>query len=211
LFFGNRSTDSVIFLEELEGLKNRFLQRLSIHYLMTGEDPGYELLYGRIDQEKTKTLCSQLLDMEEVDEFFLCGPSPMIEAIRETLKEEKVPAEKVHFELFNTPANASGANKRANLLTDIKAEVTITLDGKTFSYQHPSVGETILDEARKKGGDLPFACKGGVCCTCKAKVLEGAVEMELNYGLVAEEVKIGYVLTCQAHPKTEKVVLSFDE
>ncbi len=214
LFYGNRRTDSIIFKEELEALKNKHLQRFSLHHLLTQEDPGIPLFHGRLTAEKCREICQRLLDVEDVDEFFICGPEAMMEDIRATLLNLGVSFRNIHFELFTSPVGKLGVAKNqwaSTVAKTILAHVQVTLDGKTFAFDMPSAGDTILDAATKAGGDLPFACKGGVCCTCKAKLLLGEVEMEVNYGLAAEEVEAGYILTCQSHPKTDKVILSFDE
>ncbi len=212
LFYGNRFSDSIIFKEQIEALKNVHLGRLSVHHILSQEHIGSELFYGRIDDEKCRAFCKYLIDPAEVDEFFICGPESMIHSVRETLDSLKVDKKKVHFELFTSPVGKLGSSKsRKSTSKSVLSKITVTLDNDTFEVSLNSTKDTILDAASKSGADLPFACKGGVCCTCKAKVLEGKVEMEVNYGLVPEEVEAGYVLTCQAHPKTKEVVVSFDE
>ena len=213
LFYANQRSNSVIFLEQLDALKSKFMERLSVHHILTQEDPGTELLYGRIDEGKCSRLCEVFLDVKDVDEFFLCGPQEMIKGVKEALSKMGVDGRKIHFELFAAaPASKTGSTtKWTPPVQPVLSEITITLDGKTFTFDHTSSGLPILDAAQKAGAGLPYACKGGVCCTCKARVLEGAVEMEVNYGLEPEQVAAGYVLTCQSHPKTTRVVLSFDE
>jgi len=213
LFYGNRSSDSIIFRDRIEDLKNENLQRLSIHYVLSQEDTGADLFQGRISPEKCQAFCTKLLDLEEVDEFFICGPEPMIHAVQETLLNLGVDPKKIHFELFTSPVGKLGISEKKWIppAVPILSKVTITMDGNTFTFDHTSSGVPILDAAHAVGADLPFACKGGVCCTCRAKVIEGEVEMEVNYGLEREELEAGYVLTCQAHPKTDRVVISFDE
>ncbi len=213
LFYGNRTTESIIFRDEIENLKNQYLTRLSVHHVLSQEDLGADLFFGRIDGEKSKVFCTRLIDVSDVDAFFLCGPEPMIFSVKDTLLELGVDEKNVHFELFTTPGAAVGATKKEWVPQPglASAKITLTLDGNTFNYDHKNPSETILDAASKTVADLPFACKGGVCCTCRAKLLEGEVEMEVCYGLEKEEVEAGYILTCQAHPKTETVVLSFDE
>lgn len=212
LFYGNRYSDSIIFKEQIEALKNLHLGRLSVHHILSQEHPGSELFYGRIDEAKCHSFCKYLFDPATVDEFFLCGPESMINAIRETLSSLGVDEKNIHFELFTSPVGKLGDSKSQNGSTkSVLSKITITLDDNTFEVNLNSTEDTILDAAHKMGADLPYACKGGVCCTCKAKVLEGEVEMEINYGLEPEEVEAGYVLTCQSHPKTPKVVVSFDE
>ncbi len=213
LFYGNKNAESVIFREEIEGLKNEHMTRLAVHYVLSQEDPGVELFHGRIDAEKCRKFCKHLIDVAAVDGFYLCGPAPMIEEVRSTLLDLGVEEHKLHSELFNTIGATTLESRRdwameGGVATSI---ITLTLDGKTFSYQHNRPSETILDAGARVAPELPYACKGGVCCTCKAKVLEGEVEMDVCYGLEKDEIAAGYVLTCQSHPKTEKVVLSFDE
>jgi ring-1,2-phenylacetyl-CoA epoxidase subunit PaaE len=213
LFYGNRGADSIIFKEELEALKNKFLSRFTLHFILSREHPGSDLFFGRIDKEKCTTFCNLLIDPEDVDHFFICGPEPMIHAVKETLEEHGTTKEKIHFELFTSPVGPLGVQqvRKKKDSPRIESLITITLDGNSFSFDLPSSGATILDAALKGGADLPFACKGGVCCTCKAKVLEGKVEMDVNYALEPDEVEAGYVLTCQAHPLTKNVSVSFDD
>jgi ring-1,2-phenylacetyl-CoA epoxidase subunit PaaE len=213
LFYGNKNADSVIFREEIEGLKNEYMTRFSVHYVLSQEDPGIELFHGRIDAEKCRKFCTALIDATAVDVYYLCGPLPMIEAVRTTLADLGVDEKRIHSELFSSAGTTNGAAQKTwaaptGLTT---SNITITLDGKTYNYQHNQPNETILDAGSRTIAELPYACKGGVCCTCRAKLLEGEVEMEVCYGLEREEIEAGYVLTCQSHPKTGKVVLSFDE
>ncbi|MCF8281315.1 MAG: phenylacetate-CoA oxygenase/reductase subunit PaaK [Bacteroidales bacterium] len=213
LFYGNRTTESIIFRDELEDFKNEYLTRLSVHHILSQEDLGADLFFGRIDGEKSRRFCSRLIDVLDVDAFFLCGPEPMIFSVKDTLLELGVDEKVIHFELFTTPGASTATFSKTWVPQPglAAAKITLTLDGNTYSYNHADPSETILDAASKTVADLPYACKGGVCCTCKAKLLQGEVEMEVCYGLEKEEVEAGYVLTCQAHPKTEVVVLSFDE
>jgi ring-1,2-phenylacetyl-CoA epoxidase subunit PaaE len=213
LFYANQRTGSIIFMEHLDALKSKYMERLSIHHILTQEDPGTELLHGRIDERKCGLLCKAFLDMTDVDEFFLCGPEEMIKNIKGALAQMGVDAGKIHSELFaaGIKSQTGAVAKWTPPARPVLSEITITSDGKTFTFAHTSSGLPILDTAQKAGADLPYACKGGVCCTCKAKVLEGAVDMEVNYGLEPEQLAAGYVLTCQSHPKTSRVVLSFDE
>lgn len=213
LFYGNKRTDSIIFREQIEDLKNKHLQRLSVHHVLSQEDPGAELFHGRIDEDKLKVFFTRLIDPKEVDEFFVCGPEPMMNAVKTSLAKSGVSRKKIHQELF-TSELSEHTTAKSNWVPPthpVLSRITMTLDGKTFSFDHTSANEVILDAALKMGADLPFSCKGGVCCTCKAKLLEGEVEMERNYGLEQDQVDAGYVLTCQSHPKTDRVVLSFDE
>lgn len=212
LFYGNRMVDSIIFREEIEGLKNQYMGRLRIYHVLSREKLGSPLLSGRITADKCATICDKLIDPVEVDDFYLCGPLPMIEAIRDTLKAHGVEAKKIHFELFNTGKGTAVPTKE-KLKTDtpgVEAMVAITLDGTTVEFPLSSNAESLLDGALKAGADLPFACKGGVCSTCRAKLTQGEVEMDVNYALEEDELAAGYILTCQAHPKTDRVAVDFD-
>ena len=211
LFYGNRMVDSIIFREEIEGLKNEYMGRLRIYHILSREKLGSPLLSGRITADKCATLCDKLVSPKEVDEFYLCGPLPMVEGIRETLEGYGVPSSKVHFELFNTgEVQKKPTDTPAKGLPKVEATVSITLDNDTVEFSLSSDAESILDGALKAGADLPFACKGGVCSTCRAKLMEGEVSMDVNYALEPDELAAGYILTCQAHPTTDKVVVDFD-
>jgi ring-1,2-phenylacetyl-CoA epoxidase subunit PaaE len=211
LFYGNRYSDSIIFKEQIEALKNLHLGRLSVHHILSQEHIGADLFYGRIDEKKCRTFCNVLIDVENSDEFFLCGPESMIHSVKETLLDLGVDKKRIHFELFTSPVGKLGKQTKKATPRSVHSKVKITLDGNTFDFDLTSAKDTILDAAHKYGADLPFACKGGVCATCKAKILKGEVEMEINYALEPEEVEAGYVLTCQSHPKTKEVTVSFDE
>lgn len=212
LFYGNKNTNSIIFREQIEALKNVYTQRLSVHYFLSREALDEPLMNGRIDKEKCNIICNKLLDLDTVDECFICGPEDMVFAVRDTLKERNFDEKKIHFELFTSPDGKLGVSKKV-IKEEYKgrvADVTVNLDGKSFQFQLPFGGDSVLDAALKQGADLPFACKGGVCCTCKAKLKEGAVEMDVNYALEKEEVEAGYILTCQSHPTTDKIVVDYD-
>lgn len=213
LFYGNRRADSIIFKEEIEGLKNTYLTRLRLHHILSREAIGSQLFEGRINAEKCEKICKFILDVDSVDEFFICGPEDMIFAVKDTLLAKGVAEQKIHFELFTSPAGKLGqtsksAKKRA--YTEGDNAVQIILDGHSINFNMDAT-ENILDAALANGADLPYACKGGVCCTCRAKLKEGEVEMDVNYALEQWEVNQGFILTCQAHPTTQKVVVDFDE
>lgn len=214
LFYGNRATDSIIFREQIEALKNTFMGRLSVHHILSREQQDSELFYGRIDGEKCGVFCEKFFDPQAVDAFFLCGPYQMIEEVKKQLLERGVDKKNIHFELFTSegapPPQATRKKKEEKELEDVEAMVTITLDGSSLEFPLSSKGETILDAALKAGADLPFSCKGGVCSTCRAKVRSGEVKMDVNYALEPEEVEQGYVLTCQSHPRTDHVHVDFD-
>jgi ring-1,2-phenylacetyl-CoA epoxidase subunit PaaE len=214
LFYGNKNVHSIIFREEIEALKNKYLQRLNVHYILSRESLESPLLNGRIDKEKCETLLDKFVDVNNVDEVFVCGPESMIFAVRDSLETRSFDKENIHFELFTSPLDGKKDKSKRVVKEEDKekvTDVTINLDGKSFRFDLPFGSDNLLDAALKKGADLPFACKGGVCCTCRAKLLEGEVEMEVNYALEPDEVENGFILTCQAFPTTEKVVVDFDE
>lgn len=212
LFFGNKGFDSIIFREELEALKNKFMNSFRLIHVFSRESMGNSLQKGRIDKDKVKALHEAFLKQEEVDEVFVCGPEAMIYAVSETFEELGYPTESVHFELFTSPTSqAKDIEKPKEKLENINANVTIILDGEETLVDLDTQGESILEAGYKAGADLPFACKGGVCCTCKAKIIEGTAAMDVNYALEKDEVEAGYILTCQAHPTSDKLVVSFDE
>ena len=211
-FYGNKGFNDVIFRETLEELKNCNLTRLSLVHVFSRESLGNKLQKGRIDKQKALDLYNAFLKHISVDEAYICGPEQMILGVKEALIELGVHPTKIHFELFTS--GGATAQKRETIdeeLLSFESKVQVILDDESFAFNLDSNGMTILDAAQKAGGDLPYACKGGVCCTCKAKVVEGTVRMVLNYALTPEEVESGYILTCQAHPTSEKVVVSFDE
>jgi ring-1,2-phenylacetyl-CoA epoxidase subunit PaaE len=212
LVFGNRGRSSIIFFEELEGLKNRYLNRFNFINILSREKTDAPINSGRINPDKLTAL-NKLVDYKNTDEFFICGPEEMIFCIKDFLEQMNIDKKKIHFELFTTPGQkqlAVGKKQLAVSEEGPKSKITVKLDGRSFDFDLGFDSENILDAALKQGADLPFACKGGVCCTCKARLLEGEVEMEVNWGLEQEEVEQGYILTCQSHPKTAKVVVDFD-
>jgi len=211
LVFANRNKASIIFFEELEGIKNKYLRRFNFINLLTREKTDADIFFGRIDDAKLNQL-GKLVDYSSQDEFFICGPEEMIFCVRDFLTAKGVDKKKIHFELFTTRGATRQGSKKAKgqEVENIKSTIQIKLDGRTVDFPMGFESGSILDEALKHGADLPFACKGGVCCTCKAKLVEGKVEMDVNWGLEEEEIKQGYILTCQSHPVTEKVVIDFD-
>lgn len=215
LVYGNRNRRSIIFREELEDLKNRYMQRLQIIHILSREEPDSKLHHGRIDAEKCRQLMSGLIQLSSINEIFLCGPETMIHSLRETLEKDGFPPEHIHFELFTTPSTSPSKPTRVGIPTQNNAgpvsTIKVKIDGVVTSFSLPLEGDSILNAALRAGADLPFACKGGVCATCKARLLEGQVEMDVNYALEAEEVKQGYILTCQSHPVTEQVFVDFDQ
>jgi ring-1,2-phenylacetyl-CoA epoxidase subunit PaaE len=213
LVYGNRTKNSIIFKEELEALKDKFIDRFRIYHILSRETTDVDINNGRIDVSKLELLCSKLIDLKTCDEFFVCGPEEMIFCIKGYLEGRGVIGDKIHFELFTVPGQKQTANKQQfEILKNEgpKAKVRVKLDGIMFDFDLEYEGESVLDAALNQGADLPYACKGGVCTTCKAKLIEGKVSMDVNWGLEPEEVAKGYILTCQSHPQTERIVIDFD-
>ena len=214
LVYGNRNRNTIIFREEIEGLKNTYMQRLRVYHVLSRELMDVPLFNGRIDADKCAAFCEKLIDLKTIDEAFLCGPEEMILSAREKLLELGMPLGAVHLELFSSPDQPKVQHqqwKEAHAKDEGPvSHVSIRLDGVTFDLQLPYNGDNILDAALAHGADLPYACKGGVCSTCRAKITEGKVEMEVNYALEPDEVAKGFVLTCQSHPTTDRVIVDFD-
>jgi len=214
LIYGNRSRTSIIFKEELEALKNKFIDRLTIHHILSREVTDAPIYHGRINADKCEALFNKLVDIDTIDESFICGPEEMIFSVKKFLEAKGVDKKHIHFELFTTPGQKTyEGSKQQEKSTDTgpTSKIKIKLDGILFEFDLSQKGETILDAALKQGADLPFACKGGVCCTCRAKLVSGDVQMEVNYGLEEEEIEAGFILTCQSHPTTPEVFVDFDE
>jgi ring-1,2-phenylacetyl-CoA epoxidase subunit PaaE len=210
LFYGNRSTSSMLFLEELEELKDRFMQRLSLFHVISGEEQDIPILHGRLDGEKVRVLLRSLVPAESVDHAFICGPSGMSEEIEATCREIGIAEDKIHVERFVSEFGGKPRPKRiVSPGAPPKAFASLIIDGKRREVP-VAEGEAILDAALRAGMDLPFACKGGMCSTCRAKLVEGRAEMEVNYSLEPWELKAGFILTCQARPCSERVVVDYD-
>ena len=212
LFYVNKTAKSIIFKEALEQLRNKYFGRLEIYYFLTKERRDIELFNGRFDDEKMKILTKTFIDIPDTSEVFLCGPEKMVHFVSDYLINAGLPKELVHFELFVTGLSDEDI-KRAERLAQQNVEgtqVTIVDGGKEFAFTMTKEYDNILDAALGAGADLPFACKGGVCSTCKCEVVEGTVEMKINYALDDKEVAQNLVLSCQAVPTTDKVVVDFD-
>lgn len=215
LIYANKAAMDVMFLEELADLKDRYPARFALHHVLSREQRIAPLLSGRIDAEKLQTIFSTVLRVDQVDEWFLCGPFELVQLCRDSLAERGVPAEKIRFELFSTgqPERPEGSIGRPVVAdeSDQSFDVTFTLDGLKGSVKSPThARESILNAALRVRPDVPFACAGGVCGTCRAKVIDGTVEMVENYALEPDELAKGYVLTCQAHPTSASVTVDYD-
>lgn len=215
LVFANRTANDVMFVEELADLKDRYPSRFAVHHVLSREQRQSPLHSGRIDDDKIRSMFDSVFRAEKADEFFLCGPYELVQMVRDELGRRGVPEEKVRYELFSTGKPTSGgADVGAPVRADPQGEnyaITFTLDGLTGEVDSPkSAKETLLNAALRVRGDVPFACAGGVCGTCRARIVEGEVEMAENYALEPDEIARGYVLTCQARPTTDAVVVDFD-
>jgi ring-1,2-phenylacetyl-CoA epoxidase subunit PaaE len=210
LIFANRTSRTVMFLEELEDLKDRYRDRFHLIHVLSREAQDAELLSGRLDAARLTKISETLVPAETVDEWFLCGPFDMVVDLREALSTLGVDGAHVHTELFHVesappPRPASAADEGEG------SDVTITLDGRSSSFKlKGSDSMAVLDAVLRVRSDAPFACKGGVCGTCRAKVLEGEVVMDANYALEPDELDAGYVLTCQSHPITPTLRVDYD-
>jgi len=209
LFYGNKESSTIIFKDDLEKLQSTYSDRIKIVYIFSKEKREDALNEGRINKEKNKKLISTYLNNQTIDSVYLCGPESMIFDIKESMIENGVNKENIHFELFTT--SSAKDTKNENTDNTFQSTITIELDGESVDFEMNSSESNILDMAHDEGIDVPFACKGGVCCTCKAKITIGEVSMDVNYALEEDEVEEGYILTCQSHPKTKEVSISFDE
>jgi ring-1,2-phenylacetyl-CoA epoxidase subunit PaaE len=211
LVYGNKNLQSIIFKEEIEALKDKYLRNFRVYYILSREKTEADFNYGRIDESKCNHL-SKLINFNIIDDFFICGPEKMIYTVKDFLCGWGIDPERIHFELFTTPTREhTKIYEAVEQTSEEGSEITVKIDGRSFDFNLDFNGKTILDAGLAQGADLPFACKGGVCCTCKAKLIEGEVEMEANYGLEKSEVKEGFILTCQSHPRSKKVVVDYDE
>jgi ring-1,2-phenylacetyl-CoA epoxidase subunit PaaE len=211
LFYLNRTVKSIVFKEEIEQLKNVYFNRFEIFHFLTKEHRPAELFNGRFSKEKMKVITDKLVDVSSIDACFICGPEEMIYLLRDELTEAGLAKDKIHYELF-TSGISEADKQRISKIIEKKVEgteVTIIDGGKEFHFVMGDDFDNILDGALAAGADLPFACKGGVCSTCRCQVVEGTAEMKLNYSLEEEELAKNYILSCQAVPTSKKVVVDF--
>jgi ring-1,2-phenylacetyl-CoA epoxidase subunit PaaE len=207
----NRTVKSIVFKEEIEQLKNVYFNRFEIFHFLTKEHRPAELFNGRFSKEKMKVITDKLVDVSSIDACFICGPEEMIYLLRDELTEAGLAKDKIHYELF-TSGISEADKQRISKIIEKKVEgteVTIIDGGKEFHFVMGDDFDNILDGALAAGADLPFACKGGVCSTCRCQVVEGTAEMKLNYSLEEEELAKNYILSCQAVPTSKKVVVDF--
>jgi ring-1,2-phenylacetyl-CoA epoxidase subunit PaaE len=213
LVYGNRSTSSIMFLDELADLKDRYPTRFRLINVLSREPQEVELFSGRLDEDKVRRLLSTLIPVESVDEWFLCGPFVMVEQVRDTLLAEGVDRGHVHMELFHVEGEAPRETVAAGVAARDQgtSSVTVVLDGRSSTFDVPRGGQRILDAALAVRPDAPYACKGGVCGTCRAKLLDGQVAMDRTYALEQDEIDAGFVLACQSQPVSNSVMLDFDQ
>lgn len=210
LFYGNRATSGILFRQALEDLKDRFMGRFSVFHVLSQEEQDLPVLHGRLDRDKIGVLLRAMVPAAAIDRVFICGPLAMSDEIAETCRELGVPADHIHVERF-----VSGLGGKPRPKTVIapemppKAIASLIIDGKRKDVPVAD-GEAILDAALRAGMDLPYACKGGMCSTCRAKIVEGETRMDVNYSLEPWELEAGFVLTCQAHPVSDRVVVDYD-
>lgn len=212
LFYLNKNVKSIIFKEELEQLRNKYFGRLEIFYFLTREQRHIELFNGRFTPDKIKYLSETILNVDVTDECFICGPESMIFMIRDELMKYGLSKEHIHYELFVTGLSKADKKHLKEVQTNRQdvTSVTILDGGKEIHFNMSKEDDNILDAALDAGVDLPFACKGGVCSTCKCQLKDGKVEMKANYALEKEQLAKNYILSCQAIPITSKIVVDFD-
>jgi ring-1,2-phenylacetyl-CoA epoxidase subunit PaaE len=210
LFYGNRSAGGMLFREALEELKDRFMQRLAVFHVISGEEQDIPILHGRLDGEKVRVLLRSLVPATGVDHVFVCGPTGMSEDIEATCRDIGIADDRIHVERF---VSGLGGKPRAKAVVPVsappKAMASLVVDGKRREVP-VAEGESVLDAALRAGMDLPFACKGGMCSTCRAYLVEGEAPMDVNYSLEPWELKAGFILTCQARPMSDRVVVDYD-
>ena len=210
LVYGNRATRTIMFREELGDLKNRYMQRVNLIHVLSRETQDVDMLNGRLDADKLEKLFKMWLKPQTIDIAFICGPDPMIDAVRRTLEAHGVAKEKIKYESFGTSSKPAGPRPMHKASAG-RCEATILIDGVTHVIKIPKNAVTILDAAAQEGIELPYACKRGVCSTCRCKLVEGEIDMGNTFGLEDYEIARGDVLSCQAFPQTDTVKVSFDD
>ncbi|MCB1662984.1 MAG: phenylacetate-CoA oxygenase/reductase subunit PaaK [Pseudomonadales bacterium] len=216
LLLGNQRSSTIMFRDQLSFLKNRYMTRFQWVNILSKEDQGSDLLSGRINNRKGGELNKRLITIAEYDEYFICGPESMISEVSRGLRATGADESTIHYELFASSAEDARAiierhHARAIKMAGKSSRVTIVADGRSSEFELTADGENILDAGMAHGFELPYSCKGGVCSTCKAKLVSGEVEMDITHGLEESEIANGFILTCQAHPVSESVVVDFDQ
>jgi ring-1,2-phenylacetyl-CoA epoxidase subunit PaaE len=211
LVYGNRRQSSVMFHETLEDLKDRYMTRFALYNVFSREMQEVDLFNGRVDGAKVRAFLDTLIPVATIDEAFVCGPASMIDEVEQALLGSGVPAAHVHVERFGTPSVTGAAQAAAQADDAADARITLAIDGVQREVDFLRAHGSILEAGLAAGLDLPYSCKGGMCCTCRARLIEGEVKMHKNFALEQTDVEAGYVLACQSYPLTERVVLSFDD
>lgn len=211
LFYGNRAQRTTMFIDDLYALKNRFPDRLQLHFVFSREDQEFDIAGGRLDREKTAQLCRCFCRGENADEAFICGPDTMTATVGEALSGLGMPADMVHVERFGVPRGAAPPARPATPDSGERTTVTVIMDGHRRSFEMPRDGASIVDAAADSGVELPYSCKGGVCATCRTHLRSGEVRMDNNYGLEPWELDAGFVLACQSHPVGDAILLDYDK
>jgi ring-1,2-phenylacetyl-CoA epoxidase subunit PaaE len=209
LIYANRTHRTIMFLDDLHDLKDRFPERFHLVHVLSREQQDVELFSGRLDGDRLSRILKSLRPAEDVDAWFLCGPQQMVVDLRQVILDHGVEATAIHTELFHADP-VPRAPEAMSSSVEGAAQVTIKLDGRSSDFELRPDDVGVLEAALQVRSDLPFACRGGVCGTCRAKLVEGTVAMDVNYALEPEEMADGYVLTCQSHPTSERVVLDYD-
>lgn len=214
LFFGNRASSAVLFREEIEDLKNMYMERFSVVFVMSREHQDIELFNGRLDGAKVNQLLSVWLDPSDIDYAFVCGPQTMIEEVVQGLQDKGLQRDQIKFEMFGAPKGPRALKTgQQTVMAPGKSQCALTIiqDGYSRSLMVDKNQDSLLDAALAQGLELPYSCKGGVCSTCRCKVVEGDVDMDINFALEDYEVARGFVLACQSYPVTDRVTLDFDQ
>ena len=211
LFYGNRKQATTMFIEDLYALKNRYPERLQLHFVFSREEQEFPIAAGRLDADNVRELYAHFCKGLHPAEAFVCGPETMIQTVTETLIELGMPADKVHSERFGVPRRDPREKRQAATKVAGHATVTVIMDGHKKTFEMRREDDNIVDAAADNGIDLPYSCKGGVCATCRCHVREGEVTMAANYGLEPWEVESGYVLACQSRPVSDSVLLDYDK
>lgn len=212
LFYGNRTTASILLNEELQDLKDRYPQRFSLHHFLSGEAQAIDLYAGRLDGQKVQAICAAFIAPDEIDECLICGPLPLINEVSARLITLGVPKQHIRSERFGLPRKPSEntGDTAARAAAEDPVSVSIVMDGRTRSFSMRR-DEPLLVAAERHGLQLPYSCRGGVCCTCRCKLQEGKVGMPTNYALESWELDAGFILACQAQPLTDRLLVTYDE
>ncbi len=209
LYYGNRTAADTIFKSQLDELDQKYAN-FTLTYVLSREDTGNSETYGRIDEAKCSNFYEKELSDLKITGVYCCGPEEMIEMVKNFYLSKGL-LHKVHFELFTTPVATTITTNTGDSAANIDSNVTVIIDEEEYKFELSTDGKSVLQAAQDSGADVPFSCKGGVCCTCKAKIIEGSVKMDVNFALEENEVADGFILTCQSHPTTERLIVSYDD